>query len=121
MATQNQGETGMLRSKELFVKSCKRCEKTFRTDKEGAKVCPVCQEKALKEYQKKYREEHKDKAKEHRERYKSLKKEKFHRTVPNTTPIRELTAIIEKYNIQHGTRYTYGQFVSLVHNKKIEL
>ncbi len=73
----------------------------------------------LKNALKEYRDKHKDKAKEYREQYKANKK--FHRVSPDTVPIRELTAIIEKYNTQHGTHYTYGQFVSLVHNKKIEL
>ncbi len=95
----------MALSKELFVKSCKRCEKTFRTDDDKIKECPSCREKR----------------REYREQYKSLKKEKFHRTAPDTVSLDKLTAIIEKYNTQHGTCYTYGQFVCLVHNKKIEL
>ena len=106
----------MLQSKELFAKVCERCEKTFRTDKEDETICPVCKRK---EYQKEYREQHKDKAKEYREQHKANKK--FHRVAPGTVPIREFTAIIEKYNTQHGTHYTYGQFVCLVHNKKIIL
>lgn len=101
---------------EKYEKLCERCEKTFRTDKDDETICPACKKK---EYQKEYRDKHKDKAKEYREQYKANKK--FHRTAPDTIPIRELTAIIEQYNKQHGTCYTYGQFVSLVHNKKIEL
>lgn len=35
--------------------------------------------------------------------------------------IRQITRELEKYNKEHGTHYTYGQFVSLLHNKKIIL
>ena len=48
-------------------------------------------------------------------------KEKFHRVRPDSVPIRAYVAEIEKYNREHGTSYTYGQFESLVHNGKIKI
>ena len=38
------------------------------------------------------------------------KTQRFHRTLPDSIPLREYTAVIKRYNEKHGTRYTYGQF-----------
>lgn len=95
----------MLRSKELHTKTCKKCNKVFRTDNNEADICSACEKR--KEYQKSYRDSHKTEAKEYREQYKV---QRFHRTLLDTIPLREYTAIIKRYNEKHGTSYTYGQF-----------
>lgn len=88
----------MLRIKELYIKTCKHCKKTFRTDNKRVYICPSCKRDKKAEWS-------------------SLRNEaarkpepRFHRTVPDTVPIRELVGIIERYNKKHGTCYSYGQF-----------
>lgn len=32
----------------------------------------------------------------------------------------EIIHLLEKYNSKHKTHYTYGQFIDLIHSKKIQ-
>lgn len=47
------------------------------------------------------------------------KKPKAKKIKTDGIPLREFTAIIEKYNREHKTHYTYGQFTMLLHNGSI--
>lgn len=69
---------------ELYTFKCLDCSKTFRTDNPEQKVCSDCE---------KYR----------KPRQKYRKKEK-------AMSLSECAAIIEKYNREHKTCYTYGTF-----------
>lgn len=111
----------MLRSKDLYQKKCKDCNLIFRTDNDKVTVCPSCKQKAQREYQKAYRESHKKEIKEYRARFKKIRKTALKNNITINIPLREFTAIIERYNKKHKTHYTYGRFVSLVHSGVIKL
>lgn len=98
----------MMASKELYNKVCGKCKRVFTTDKQRATFCPSCKAERKKAADKKQQEQ-----------YKKLKKKAkaFHVDIP----LLEYTAIIEKYNREHKTHYTYGQFTMLLHNGKIEI
>ena len=70
--------------KELYTYKCPDCNKTFRTDDPKKKVCSDCLKyrKPCKKYRKK--------------------------EIPLS--LSECAAIIEKYNREHKTCYTYGTF-----------
>ena len=82
----------MLRTKNLYERTCTKCNKVFRTDKKTASVCPSCQKAEFKSYRREAEEKSKRKTKE------------------KTLSLRECAAIIEKYNREHKTCYTYGTF-----------
>ena len=93
-------------SKELYNKVCCKCKKVFRTDKQRVTICPSCKVERKKAENKKQQEIYK----------KPKKKAKIY---PVDIPLLEYTAIIEKYNREHKTHYTYGQFTMLLHNGSI--
>ena len=80
----------------------------FRTDRPRVILCPSCKAAAKK----------KEKQKERKlaKKYRAEKKQ----TVVDI-PLLELTAIIERYNREHKTHYTYGQFTMLLHNGEIKI
>lgn len=87
----------MLRTKDLYEKTCKRCKKVFRTDKKGAYVCPSCQRE--------------DKI------VNSKKPEKTEKKAPPLSgfSLMQMQRIIRRYNQKHNTRYSYGQFVNAIY------
>lgn len=91
----------------LYTKTCRRCGERFETYKKKRYICNKCR-LADNNYFRKPQNEPK-------------KIEKFHRVLPDSVPIRAYVTKIERYNREHGTSYTYGQFVNLVHNEKIKL
>ena len=98
----------MLRNKDLYTITCEKCGSIFYSDKKRAKLCEGCKKKNMIE--------------RNRRQSKNNKKPKIKETfLTNAIPIRQYTAIIERYNQQHGTYYTYGQFVSLVGLGKINI
>ncbi len=98
----------MTEEKELFTKICMECGFEFETESKRVKLCDICRKKKS--------------AQNRKEQNKQFKKPKANiRTVKDAIPIREYTAIIEQYNRQHGTSYTYGQFSALVSVGKIKL
>lgn len=98
----------MAKKVELFEKVCRQCGKVFRTDNERVKICLSCK-LHNKRLDNQYR------ARQH-------KKPKVKRNfLAEAIPIREFTGIIERYNQRHKTRYSYGQFVALVNQEKIEI
>lgn len=80
----------------LYTKTCRKCKGMFVTDKPRAILCTLC----------------KSKKKKNRTRNKRI-------TID--IPLRELTAVIENYNREHKTQYTYGKFVELVKSGMIKL
>ena len=92
----------------LYTKICKRCGEQFETHFRKGRFCDDCKGVNGNNYSRKPQNEPEN-------------KEKFHRTLPGTLPIRAYVAKMENYNRKHGTSYTYGQFENLVHNGKIKL
>ena len=105
----------MLRTKDLFEKTCTKCGKVFRTDKERAYVCPTCQKENKRQQEKSVRSEI-------RERENYLKKQ-VQKQAPTDLPLDVIKSarIVDKYNREHGTNYTYGQFVLALKNGKIKI
>lgn len=87
----------MLRTKDLYEKTCKRCKKVFRTDKKQAYICTACQreDKILN----------------------SKKPEKTEKAAPPFTgfSLMQMQRIIRRYNQKHGTNYSYGRFVCAIY------
>lgn len=102
----------IFRTKDLFEKKCKDCGKVFRTDKKRATVCGEC---------KSYKTAVKNKKKN--EEYRSIKippraENKYER---ETDALFEYVRHVDRYNKEHGTQYTYGQFEDKLHNGKIKI
>ena len=81
--------------KELFTKTCIRCKLAFQTDKEHETVCPDCQ--------------------------KFSQKNRKQKKKPPKLSIAQVVEALEKYNKEHGTCFTYGQFSELIRIGKIEI
>ena len=75
----------------LFDLKCAECGKIFRNPDENERFCPEC--KKIKEGRKKPKQ-----------KAKSVK----------SKSILQITRELEKYNKEHKTRLSYGQFVSSV-------
>jgi hypothetical protein len=75
----------------LFDLNCVECHKFFRNPNENERLCPDCK-----------------KAKDNKKKLKQEVKPKTSKNIYQT--IRE----IEKYNKEHKTRLSYGQYVSSV-------
>lgn len=98
----------MLKTKEnLFEKTCKKCGKIFHTDKKKAYVCPSCLKKNVRDHLDSYRQEAK------REDEKRKKKNAAN------IPLMEMLKIINRYNRENGTNYSYGRFCELVNRGEI--
>lgn len=83
-------------SEELYCRTCKDCQKIFRTDQRNKQYCPSCIKRRRNEYS--------SEANCRKSVYKKRGKKK---------PILSMTEvihIIEVYNKEHGTCYTYGKF-----------
>lgn len=98
----------MAKKVELFEKVCRQCGKVFRTDNERVRLCLSC-----KEHNKKL---------DTQRNIKERKKFKIeNKKITKSFSLLEITRLLEKYNKEHGTKYTYGQFVKLISLKQIEL
>ena len=73
----------------LFDLKCAECQKVFRNPNENERLCPEC--KKIKESKKKARQKAK-----------------------SNKSIWQITRELEKYNKEHGTRLSYGQYVLLM-------
>ena len=92
----------MPRKNQVYTKICPECNKVFRTDKCNKRYCDDCRKRNRVSFERKIAEECK-------------KQKMFHRVLPNVIPVREFTAIIERYNHKHKTHYSYGQFVLMLY------
>ena len=95
----------MMRNKDLYEKTCKTCGLIFRTDKKNAYICRSCLKKK-NEQTKSYRSEIRKKEKEKK---------------PPTLSILEMSRLVTKYNLEHGTNYTYGKFEEALQSGKIKI
>ena len=73
----------------LFDLRCAECHKVFRNPNENERFCPEC--KKIKESKKKARQK-----------------------VKSNKSILQITRELKKYNKEHGTRLSYGQYVLLM-------
>lgn len=73
----------------LFDLKCAECHKVFRNPNENERLCPEC--KKIKESKKKARQKAK-----------------------SNKSILQITRELKKYNKEHGTRLSYGQYVLLM-------
>ena len=73
----------------LFDLKCAECHKVFRNPNENERLCPEC--KKIKESKKKARQK-----------------------VKSNKSILQITRELKKYNKEHGTRLSYGQYVLLM-------
>ena len=73
----------------LFDLKCAECGKIFRNPDENERFCPEC--KKIKE-----------------------SKKKASRKVKSIKSILQITRELEKYNKEHGTLLSYGQYVSMM-------
>lgn len=73
----------------LFDLKCAECGKIFRNPDENERFCPEC-----------------NKIKE--------SKKKASRKVKSIKSILQITRELEKYNKEHGTLLSYGQYVSMM-------
>lgn len=87
----------------LFIKKCSSCGEEFQSDKKRARVCRNCQKIKKRELA--------------RERGKEYKKPK---RVHTDNSLIEFVGLIERYNRENKTRYTYGQFVAAISEGKID-
>lgn len=98
----------MSEEKKLYVKICMDCGLEFKTEQKRAKLCEACRAKKSVE-----------KSREQNKQFKKPKAKAL--SLKDGIPIREYTAIIEQYNREHRTSYTYGQFTALVSVGEIKL
>lgn len=97
----------MLRNKDLFELVCSECGRVFRSDNENARKCRRCEEAARKKAEmRKLREEEKAMMKNFRDKALPGGMDAAH-------PLRVRVGKIKRYNEEHGTFYTYGQFEML--------
>lgn len=90
----------MLRTKELFEKTCKDCGKIFRTDKKTAYICPTC--KKLKKA---------ENSRKNSKMFCGVKIKPNKNNKKQSQSIFDTIKKLESYNKKYGTKYTYGQFV----------
>lgn len=88
----------------MFTLVCQDCGKEFQWASKLKKYCPSCIETRVK-----------IQTREFKERQKNLKPKK----VPFNYSVTEIVKIIEKYNRENKTRYTYGQFSELIRMGKV--
>ena len=91
-----------------YERKCCRCQRYFEAESSRAFVCPDC--KKLAEQRKKARKA---------EEYRAPKKPQAR---PGADiPLDKLISLLEKYNREHGTQLTYGQFVQHIADGSIKI
>lgn len=100
----------MLKENNLYVKKCKDCGLTFRTDRPREKLCSSCRAKHKRE-----------KILEERAKWKRPKNNIYNMTGTPALSINEIVRVISIYNQEHNTDYTYGRFVFAMQEGKIKL
>ncbi len=100
----------MPKENDLYIKKCKYCGLTFRTDKPRVKICPSCRIKNRKESQLAWNSNNK----------KTIKDRYNMPGIPSLS-INEMCKVIRAYNKKHNTTYSYGQFVTALWLGQIEI
>ena len=90
-------------SNNLYKRACKCCGVKFYHSMSNKQYCPDCSNKKNR------------KPKRREMKIQQCK----HKTI--NLSISELTQLIESYNRDHNTCYTYGQFINLLSSNKINL
>lgn len=100
--------------KELYCRTCKDCQKVFRTDQPKKQYCPSCTIKRKRA----------SNAICQKNRYKNYYKTCAKRAKSYNSPllsIAEVLKIQKQYNEANGTRLSYGQIVAKIGLGKIKL
>jgi uncharacterized Zn finger protein (UPF0148 family) len=90
--------------RKMFTLKCKDCGKAFEWPNPNKRFCPTCAE--MREKKRNH---------EYKEKQKSLK---FKKTPVNFS-VTEVVSMLERYNRENKTRYTYGQFSELIRMGKV--
>ena len=93
---------------ELYRHKCK-CGKKFYSEKKLARLCPLCKGEHKKVSWQKNNENCKKPIAE------------APKPVPVNITLPRMMQLLELYNQNHGTKYSYGQFVSGIHTGKIKI
>ncbi|MBO5019059.1 MAG: hypothetical protein J6D52_00185 [Clostridia bacterium] len=101
-----------MRIKDLFDKTCKDCGKVFKTDRKNAYICPTCKKLKKAEVNKRQCAEVRG------VKIKPRAENKYER---ETDALVAFVRLVDRYNKEHGTRYSYGQFENALHNRKIRI
>lgn len=83
-------------AKKLYKKICENCGTAFEHRTNQKKYCPDCTE--IK----------------HRESNRKAMRKKRGKLKPLDIPLHRLIYLLERYNTEHKTTYSYGQFISLI-------
>ena len=94
---------------EVYTRFCRECGTKFETEKSTAQFCPGC----LKKHKR-------DSWKRNQESYKKPIAE-APKPMPVNISLSKMMQLLELYNQNHGTKYSYGQFVSGIHTGKIKI
>lgn len=86
----------------ISKKVCSQCGEIFYTDGKNPQICAVCKEKNKKERYEQLKSVYKTKAKPVKDKRKAVKS------------IQIIQKELAKYNKEHGTCLSYGQYVSMV-------
>ena len=92
---------------EGYVRTCCRCKCEFESMNKRAYICPYCK-----------KENKRISMTQRNDNFKKPKVVAHYRPAADVGIIR-MARIIDRYNAEHGTHYSYGKFVQLVEAKKI--
>ena len=98
---------------EVYTRFCRDCGTKFKTEKPAAQYCLKC----LKEHKR-------DNWKRNQESYKKPIAENpkpVQDDINGNDKVKNMNRLCELYNQNHGTKYSYGQFVSGLHTGKIKI
>jgi len=94
---------------ELYNRVCKHCKKAFKSETRKGYVCKECKKANKRKLDRERQKEQKTPTKERKRKFKT------------DISLFDMVKIIEAYNRTHGTKYTYGKFVSALERGEIEL
>ena len=97
----------MNEQKEVYTRTCCRCKCEYKSSAKKSYVCPDCK-----------RERERATLKQRNENCKKPKVIAHYRPAADVGIFR-FVRIVDRYNTEHGTSYSYGKFVQLVSNRKI--
>lgn len=93
----------------VYNKICRDCKREFQTDNSRVRLCDACKAKAKKARVAKEIQQHK--------KPKQQKKKKHREFIP----LHEFMYLLNKYNNEHKSSLTYGQFELAVRNGEIDI
>ena len=120
---------------EVFIKKCKSCGETFESDTKFKRLCPQCRDAGRKKMRQNQSEQHRKTLSIRHCHYCGVEFEgtnqlycpmcrnmdrKEQQGQPNEA-LHKMNALCELYNKNHGTNYSYGQFVLGMYLGKINV